>query len=180
MTDFQKGIIGYIPTEGRKISQSLPLADFERDMVIYFFAKLKLADPRFYNQAMPDEKTEKLTKREFSNLIRYLTNEQIDNGFVLLHKAMAAGDDEYRFLTIPKVIGLCDGSSAEGVQAGAHKTFEHVALQLPEPKEYRSKRYEEGIKQTAALLAMLEPEPPKPPTPTDIKDLERVNRIKAE
>jgi len=156
MTDYKKGLIGHTVSDGRKVS--LPLADFERDLVIYFFAKLKLADPRFYNQSMPDERTEKLTKREFSNSIRYLDNEKIDKGFSLLHKAMAANEPEYRFLTIPKVVGLCDGSatisSSEGVQAGAHKVFETLAL--PEPLEYKSSRYQEGIKQTSALLAMFE------------------------
>lgn len=177
--EYSKGIIGY--TNTRPISDRLPLADFERDLVIYFFAKLRLADPRFYNQAMPDDKTEKITKREYSQAIRYLTKEQVDNGFVLLHKAMAGNEPDYRFLTISKVIGLCDGSamiaSQEGVQAGAHKVLPPA---LPEPKEYKSKRYEEGIKHTSALLAMLDDKPEdKQLTQDEINDLQRLERIKS-
>jgi len=59
----------------------------------------------------------------------------------------------------------------------AHKPFEDNAL--PEPKEYRSKRYEEGVKQTAALLAMLDDKPePKPPTPEELADLARLEAIR--
>jgi hypothetical protein len=36
----------------------------------------------------------------------------------------------------------------------AHKPFDKPSL--PEPPEYKSKRYQEGIKQAAALLAMLD------------------------
>jgi len=58
----------------------------------------------------------------------------------------------------------------------AHKTFDKPAL--PEPKEYKSKRYEEGLKQTAALLAMLEDtKEPQPQTEAEIKDREKLDRI---
>jgi hypothetical protein len=58
----------------------------------------------------------------------------------------------------------------------AHKTFDKPAL--PEPKEYKSKRYEEGLKQTAALLAMLDDKPePKTLTQDEINDLQRLERI---
>lgn len=59
----------------------------------------------------------------------------------------------------------------------AHKPFDTLAL--PEPKEYRSKRYQEGLNQTAALLAMLDDKPePKPLSPAEIADIERLERIK--
>lgn len=59
----------------------------------------------------------------------------------------------------------------------AHKPFDNLAL--PEPKEYKSKRYEEGLKQTAALLAMLDDKPDyKQLTPAEIADNERLERLK--
>lgn len=180
MTDYKKGIVGY--TNSRPAEKPvLPLADYEKDTIAYFFAKLKLTDQRFYTQAMPDEKTEAITKRDYSNQLRYMTNEQIDKGFTELRRLMAANHPEYRFLTIPKAIGLCDGSAAvivqEGVQVGAHKVLPPA---LPEPKEHRSKRYEEGVKQCANILAMFDDPEPKPLTGAELEDLEKLNRIKNE
>ena len=180
MTDYTKGLVGYVNQRPAQ-KPILPLAEHEKDTIAYFFAKLKLTDQRFYTQAMPDEKTEQITKRDYANQLRYLTNEQIDKGFTELRRLMAANHPEYKFMTIPKAIGLCDGTAAvivsEGVQVGAHKTFPPA---LPEPKEYRSKRYEEGVKQTAALLAMLDDKPePKQQTEADIADNERLERISA-
>ena len=182
MSDYQKGLVGY--TNSRPVEKpQLPLADYEKDTIAYFFAKLKLTDPRFYVQAMPDEKTEQITKRDYANQLRYLSNEQIDKGFTELRRLMAANHPEYKFMTIPKAIGLCDGTAAvimqEGTQAGAHKPFEHVLLQLPEPLDHKSKRYEEGLKQTAALLAMLDDtKEPQTLTDAEIKDRERLERVK--
>lgn len=106
-----------------------PLADNERNAVAYFFMKLRIADPRFYDQAMPDEKTEKFTKREFSEFIRGFTKEKIDRGFLELNKLLAAGNPDYKFLTIQKVIGLIEnGGASEGVQAGAYRLFAPLAL----------------------------------------------------
>jgi hypothetical protein len=182
MDEYKKGLVGYT-NQRPAVKPQLPLADYEKDTIAYFFAKLKLTDQRFYTQAMPDEKTEQITKRDYSNQLRYLTNEQIDKGFTELRKLMAANHPEYKFMTIPKAIGLCDGTAAvivqEGIQAGSHKPFEHVLMQLPEPPDYRTKRYEEGVKQTAALLAMLEDKPvSKPQTAADREDLEKLERIR--
>lgn len=179
MSDYQKGLVGYT-NQRAPVKPQLPLADYEKDTIAYFFAKLKLTDQRFYNQAMPDEKTEAITKRDYSNQLRYLTNEQIDKGFTELRRLMAANHPEYKFMTIPKAIGLCDGTAAvitqEGVQVGAHKVLPPA---LPEPPDYRTKRYEEGLKQTAALLAMLDDKPePKTLTEADRKDLEKLERIR--
>lgn len=184
MHEYKKGLVGHT-NQRAPAKPQLPLADYEKDTIAYFFAKLKLTDQRFYTQAMPDEKTEQITKRDYANQLRYLTNEQIDKGFTELRKLMAANHHEYKFMTIPKAIGLCDGTAAviiqEGIQAGAHKPFEHVLMQLPEPLDYKSKRYEEGLKQTAALLAMLDDKPePKPLSVADRKDMEKLERIRNE
>lgn len=182
MDEYKQGLVGYT-NQRAPVKPQLPLADYEKDTIAYFFAKLKLTDPRFYVQAMPDEKTEQITKRDYSNQLRYLSNEQIDKGFTELRRLIAANHPEYRFLTIPKAIGLCDGSAAvivqEGIQAGSHKPFEHVLMQLPEPPDYRAKRYSEGARQSAAILAMLDEKPePKPQTPAEIADLEKLERLK--
>lgn len=179
-TEYKKGLIGYTvsraPVEQKPV---LPLADYEKDTISYFFAKMKLTDQRFYDQAIPDEHVERITKRDYANQIRYMTNEQIDSGFVALRKLMAANHPDYRFLTIPKIIGVCDGTAQikreEGVQAGAHKVLPPA---LPEPTDYRTKRYEEGLKQTAALLSMLDDKPEQKPTDADKEDLQRLENIR--
>lgn len=179
MDEYKQGLVGYTNRRA-PVKPQLPLADYEKDTIAYFFAKLKLTDQRFYTQAMPDEKTEQITKRDYANQLRYLTNEQIDKGITELRKLMAANHPEYKFMTIPKAIGLCDGTAAvivsEGVQVGAHKVLPPA---LPEPAEYKSKRYQEGVKQAAALLAMLDDKPEqKPQTPADIADNERLEKLK--
>jgi len=179
MSEYKQGLVGYT-NQRAPVKPQLPLADYEKDTIAYFFAKLKLTDQRFFTQAMPDEKTEQITKRDYANQIRYLTNEQIDKGFTELRRLMAANHPEYKFMTIPKAIGLCDGTAAvivqEGVQFGAHKVLPPA---LPEPADYRTKRYQEGLKQTAALLAMFEEKPePKQPTAAELADQKRLERIK--
>lgn len=177
MSGYQKGMVGYT-NQRAPAKPQLPLADYEKDTIAYFFAKLKLTDQRFYTQAMPDEKTEQITKRDYAQHLRYLTNEQIDKGFTELRRLMAANHPEYKFMTIPKAIGLCDGTAAvivqEGVQAGAHKALPPA---LPEPTEHKAKRYEEGAKQAAAILAMLDDEP-KTLTPAEIADNERLESLR--
>lgn len=177
MTDYQKGVIGYT-VQNRQITEKAPLNDGERDQVIYFFAKLKLTDPRFYLQAMPDEKTEKITKREFSEQLRGLSKEKIDNGFAQLHQLMGGSDPEYRFLTIPKVIGVCNGAAAEGVQAGAHKLFEVLAI--PDLTSIEKAR-ESGRKELDGLLNIFDKHEERGQlSHVEIKDLEKLERLRNE
>lgn len=132
--------------------ETKPLADNERNAVAYFFMKLRIADPRFYDQAMPDEKTEKFTKREFSEFIRKFTKEKIDNGFVQLHKLLACGNPDYKFLTIQKVIGLIEnGGAGEGVQVGAHRLF--APLALPDLTA-QAKAKQAGAQELSGMLSM--------------------------
>lgn len=139
--------------------ETKPLADNERNAVAYFFMKLRIADPRFYDQAMPDEKTEKFTKREFSEFIRKFTKEKIDNGFVQLHKLLACGNPDYKFLTIQKVIGLIEnGGAGEGVQAGAHRLF--APLALPD-KTAEEKARKAGAQELGSMLSLVGAKPAK-------------------
>lgn len=179
MSDYQKGLVGYT-NQRPAVKPVLPLVDYEKDTIAYFFAKLKLTDQRFYTQAMPDEKTEQITKRDYAQQLRYLTNEQIDKGFTELRKLMAANHPEYKFMTIPKAIGLCDGTAAvitqEGVQVGAHKPFER--LQLPDMTAM-SKAKQAGRAELDSMLSMLDDKPePKPLTDAEKADLERLERLR--
>jgi hypothetical protein len=171
--EYSKSIVGY--TSQRQITEKAPLNDFERDLVIYFFAKLKLTDPRFYLQAMPDEKTEKITKREFSESLRTLTKEKIDCGFAELHQLMATNHPDYKFLTIPKVIGVCNGAASEGNPAGAHKYFEPLAL--PD-KTAQEKARKVGACELDRLMNMFTDPEPTPLTPEQILDNERLEKIR--
>jgi hypothetical protein len=171
--EYSKSIVGY--TSQRQITEKAPLNDFERDLVIYFFAKLKLTDPRFYLQAMPDEKTEKITKREFSESLRTLTKEKIDCGFAELHQLMATNHPDYKFLTIPKVIGVCNGAASEGNPAGAHKYFEPLAL--PD-KTAQEKARKAGACELDRLMNMFTDPEPAPLTQDEINDLQRIEKIR--
>lgn len=171
--EYSKSIVGY--TSQRQITEKAPLNDFERDLVIYFFAKLKLTDPRFYLQAMPDEKTEKITKREFSESLRTLTKEKIDCGFAELHQLMATNHPDYKFLTIPKVIGVCNGAASEGNPAGAHKYFEPLAL--PD-KTAQEKARAAGACELDRLMSMFKEPEPTPLTAAEIEDAARAERIR--
>jgi len=70
MDEYKQGMVGYT-SQRAPVKPQLPLADYEKDTIAYFFAKLKLTDQRFYTQAMPDEKTEQITKRDYANQLRY-------------------------------------------------------------------------------------------------------------
>jgi hypothetical protein len=182
MSDYEKGLIGYT-NQREPAKPMLPLDENERNVIAYFFAKLKLSDQRFYAQAMPDERTESITKRDYANKLRHFTKEQVDQGFEKLRKLMAANHADYRFLTIPKVIGVIDGTAEaviqEGVQAGAYNHFK--PLGLPEPMEHKQQRYKTGSERCQELLAMLDDKPePKPLTDAEKADLERLERIKNE
>lgn len=77
---------------------------------------------------------------------------------------------EFRALAFPKT----------DRDAIAHKPFERAGL--PEPKEYRTKRYEEGVKQCQDILSMFDtPEKEaKPLSKADIEDLQRLERLKCQ
>lgn len=171
--EYSKSIIGY--TSQRQITEKAPLNDYERDLVIYFFAKLKLADPRFYLQAMPDEKTEKITKREFSESLRVLTKEKIDCGFAELHQLMATNHPDYKFLTIPKVVGVCNVAAKEGNPARAHKEFEPLALPN---KTAMEKARKAGACELDRLMSMLQEPEPAPLTQAEIEDKQRAERLR--
>jgi hypothetical protein len=95
-------------------------------LVGYFFFRLKACDPIEYDRMMPDPKTEAIIKREYAGYILSLNREKIDRGFAYWHDRRQAGDPDYRFMNIDRLLGLVNDSSA-GV--AAHKYF------LPSPPE---------------------------------------------
>jgi len=108
--------------ERRSAKSAPPLTPLEREAVMYFFAKFKLLDPGAFDAAMPDEKTEKVTKTEFANMIRGFTKERMDAGFYELKKQIGMNEPAYRFLTVAKVVGfIANNGSSEAHRAGMYK-----------------------------------------------------------
>lgn len=107
---------------GQPSRTPLQLSEQERDSVAYFFVKLKLIDPRFYDEIMPDETTERLVKREHAAMICKHTREKIDKAFEGLKLLMGENHPDYKRLTISKVVGLLtNGGSPDAAPAGIYK-----------------------------------------------------------
>lgn len=98
----------------------------EREAVGYFFVRLKMLDPMQFDNLMPDDKTERLIKREYAPYLRHLTRDKIDAGFAVIHDLRQQGDPEHKFLNIDKIIGvICDRTTG---RAGIYKVFEPLGL----------------------------------------------------
>lgn len=140
----------------------MPLTERERDSVAYFFSRLRLIEPMFFDQVAPDEDTERLVKREFSNMLRGFTREQIDLGLAGLKRAMADRHPDFKFLTLPKIIGLleCRGRLpvADGEWARAGIYHEARPERLLDDKGAKERRREVGRRECAKLLAMFDDE----------------------
>lgn len=107
---------------GQPSREPLQLSDQERDSVAYFFVKLKLIDPRFYDEILPDETTERFVKREHAGLIGKHSRDKIDKAFEGLKLLMGENHPDYKRLTISKVIGLLtNGGSPDAAPAGIYK-----------------------------------------------------------
>lgn len=126
MKQINEIVVSSIERQPRKAPQ---LTDVERDSVAYFFFRLKLIDPRFYDEIMPDEKTEQLVKREHANMIRGFSREKIDFGMGELKKLAGSNHPDYRRLTVSKVIMLIsNGGSPDCAPAGIYKISPPPAL----------------------------------------------------
>lgn len=114
---------------GQRHGRPAPLSDLERDAVVYFFVRLKLIEPNFYDQIMPDESTERAVKREFANQLRSFSKERIDKGFYELKRLIGSRHPDYKYLSVPKIIGLmANGGSPECAPAGIYKLHQRAAL----------------------------------------------------
>lgn len=121
----------------------------QRQVVAYFFMRLKAADSQQYDVLMPDTNTEQIIKAEYAHHLVNFTPLQIDRGFEQFHKHRQAGDEKYRFLNIDQVIGLISGCST-GV--AAHKAFKPLQIESDAQKQQRKAL---GSKHCAELLKML-------------------------
>lgn len=97
----------------------------QRTAVGYFFARLKAADPIEYDRMMPDQKTEAILKREYAYYIASQSRESIDLGLTYWHEQRQAGNPDFRYLNIDRILGLINESGG----CAAHRYF------LPAPAE---------------------------------------------
>lgn len=100
----------------------------EQDAVAYFFFKLKIVYVTQYKSAFPDDKTERIIKREYAPHICGFTRDQINRGIDALHNARREYPDDWEFMNIDKVIGLVMNPEGYGdpehcAPAGIHKVF---------------------------------------------------------
>lgn len=137
-----------------------PLSEQERDVVGYFFSRLRLIDPLFFDQVAPDVETERLVKREFANMLRRFSRAQVDAGLAGLKRAMSMRLADFRFLTVPKIIGLveCGGKLPAGdgdfARAGIYREFRRE--RLLEDEEAKAERLAAGRRGCADLLTILD------------------------
>lgn len=147
--------IGKIIDAPKALSRApLSSADLSKEQlgaVVYFFARLRTTDPVQFDTIMPDEKTEALVKREHSRYLKDFTKDQIDRGFDELHRLRQAGDKDYKWLNIDKVIGLIANPNTDGKPAGIYKLF--APLALPD-KTAQEKAKKAGAAQLEAMKAM--------------------------
>lgn len=115
--------------ERERADKPAPLTEQERDSVAYFFFRLKLIDPRFFDEIMPDAETERMVKREHSNMLRGYSREKIDRGIGVLKQLLGSNHPDFRRLTVAKIIGLiANGGSPDCAPAGIYKIHQRPAL----------------------------------------------------
>jgi|SRR5690554_5379092 len=135
-----------------------PLTQQERDVIGYFFFRLRLINPMFYEQIAPDEATERLVKREHAAMLRKLTREQVDTGLGGYKRLIAEGHPEYRFASLAQIIGVLErgGYAPDEIntgRAGIYKTAPRPALEDQTAKERRRR---DGVRQCASILSMFD------------------------
>jgi hypothetical protein len=131
-----------------------PLSEVERDSVAYFFFRLKLIDPKFYDEIMPDETTERLVKREHANMIRTYSREKIDKGMKGLKHLLGTNHPDFKRLTISKIVGLIsNGGSPDCAPAGIYK---YSGLPALPDKSVVEKSRAAGAEALPRLLGMFE------------------------
>ncbi len=127
------------------------LSHDQRQAVGYFFTRLKMADSIQYDIICPDSKTEALVKREYASYIANLSQQQIDYGFAKFHEFRQTGDQDFKFISIDKIIGLASGKEKAGKWqhgAAAYKAFPVLAL----PDKGKKERAKEAHQKAMAEL----------------------------
>lgn len=137
-----------------------PLNDQERDSVAYFFAKFAVVDFASFKQLMPDVSAERAVKREYANMLRGFSREQIDLGFAGLKRAQALGCRDFRFPKVAQIIGLVRSGgrlpdeSGRWARAGIYR--ESRPERLIESAADKQRRREVGVRECEKLLSMFD------------------------
>ncbi|WP_323845379.1 hypothetical protein [Microbulbifer magnicolonia] len=108
---------------------SSELKERERDVVAYFFLRLRMINGEQFDRLFPDERTEALAKREYAAHLKDFSREEIDRGIAAYHENRQYGVNGFQFLDVDRAIGLIKNSGLiEGNPARIHKLFEPQAL----------------------------------------------------
>ena len=122
----------------------------EIDSVAYFFARVKMIDPMFYDLAMPDSTTEAIVKREHAVFVKDLTRDAMDIGFASLHALRQQGEPDYKYLTLDKIIGvICDSSTKP---AGIYKYFKPAGIEDKTKREKDREIAKQEIEKIKSIL----------------------------
>lgn len=145
-------------------------------MTGYLFAKLFALYANAFYLVYPSKKEVNFAKNQYAKEIGRYTREQIDEVMKQLARLAISPEREnriYREPNVPATLAMMEESVKRNRE---HNLFLPVP---PDPPEYKSKRYEEGLKHTAALLAMLDDKPEdKQLTDADKADFEKLERLK--
>ena len=100
------------------------LTSEQRDSVAYFFFRLSTVYGSKYHQQFPNEEAVKLAKREWAEQIGKFSRGQIDAMFSNVKAMMIAGDDEWAWPEIGRILS----SVVETWERRAHRPFPANAL----------------------------------------------------
>ena len=160
-------------------TQEQPISNFtdhERDVTGYLFAKLFALYANTFYLVYPSRKEVEFAKNQYAKEIGRYSRDQIDEAMKQLARLAISPEREnriYREPNVPATLAMME----EAVKRNrAHNLFLPVP---PEPLESKSRRYQEGVKQTSAILAMLDDKTePKQLTAAEREDLEKLERIR--
>ena len=142
--------------QARKPISSDMLTKEQREVVGYFFTRLRMLNAKQYDHIMHDEKTEKMVRREYASYLIEFSRDQIDIGFDGVHQLRQGGNRDYQWLDIDRIIGVirCGGKDPrQAVGAEAHKILpKRLGLESDEKK---ARRLLAGKKAMAQLMKEL-------------------------
>lgn len=162
-------------TTGQPISS---FTDHEKDVTGYLFAKLIVLYANSFYLVYPSEKEVVLAKREYAKQIGEYSRDQIDIGIRHLARLAISRERDDRIYREPNIPAILAMLYEVAKPNRSHKLF----LPVPtESAEDREKRYSEGEKHSAAILAMFAEEEPPTSTLTPAQqaaEAARLERIK--
>lgn len=139
-------------TQSQTTTEQQIFSEHERDVTGYLFAKLIVLYANDFYLVYPSEKEVKLAKQEYAKHIGQFSRDQIDLGLRRLAKLAISPESANKIYREPNLPAILAMMNEDLKRSKAHQLFLPVP---PDPPEIKAKRYEEGVKQTTALLAML-------------------------